>query len=131
MFRHLAQRLHISGTRQTHREVAFMAVRPDLHAGTLDELRAIEREVVARLNQDPLIARLFLDAPVQTLAAVGVVLSSRALEEWTALVGPLPRPTDDNFALRRRSTHLDITVAIHGILPPRTLPAEHDPAAAR
>jgi hypothetical protein len=89
-----------------------------LHAGSVDELRTIEREAVARLNRDPAVARLFLSAPVQALAAAGVTLSSQAVEEWTRLTGFLPSITDDSFALRRRCTALDVQVRIHGLLQP-------------
>jgi hypothetical protein len=105
------------GTTRERKEGATVDV-PEVRAGSLHELRAIEREATARLNQEPTVARLFLNAPVQALAAVGIVLSSQAVDEWTELVGALPSLTDDHFAVRRRSTDLDVVVVIHGILPP-------------
>ena len=93
-------------------------VLPEFHVGSLDELRTVEREAAARLNQEPTIARLFLNAPVQALAAVGIALSLHTIDEWTQLVGSLPASlrTISPFGANRPSSMLPSSST--GFFPP-------------
>jgi hypothetical protein len=100
---------------------------PDLHVATLDELRRVEPDAVARLNEQPSLALLFLTAPVEALGLAGVQLSPEAVEEWRALVGTLPSLPAETAALRELAPpDPQLTVRIQGLLPPPGVPPEQE-----
>lgn len=95
-----------------------MAVSP-IEVKNLGQLRAVQQEAAARLNESPSMARLFLLDPVRALEGVGVTLSARCVDEWRQITGSLPSVPSEAFALLRDSkAEVNFTVKIHGILPP-------------
>jgi hypothetical protein len=97
---------------------------------SVSELRRIEAQAVARLNERPRSAQLFTLDPVGALATVGIVLSPEAVVEWSRLIGsPLPAMPSETRELVADSSGADqFTVRIEGILPPEAGVA---PAAGR
>lgn len=96
-----------------------------LHVESLDHLRKIELIAVSRLNEKPRVAQLFLVDPIGALAAVGVILSPNAIEEWRKLVGRLPSLPKKTFTLvEKSSAPLNLKVTIRGLLPPPGTPVD-------